>query len=508
MKKTVEYQLTPKGEELAKKMDQKNTDVVVEVEKVKNQLNTKEDKTTEENLNSSESFDEGLPLPGEKMSYQQAKSFKKKSFGTLLAEQEGGLGESFKKALSLKTQAKVKRFKEKIDPMNIAKFMTFGSNFAPAMLGKLTGRSKEDIANFTGAKATHTGSKVDTATKIGSLQQDTQMLDILMKIYTLMDKSNQENIKRREEANQFAEESLIEKEKKRKELLAALKGEKNIKEDKKVEKIENDTGMGLGGIVSDILGAFGAGKTALSALSLLGGFVASPLGVALIGAVVAGTVGAWVVKQIAADPQAALEGKGGIGMAVAGLGSEGQLPEYEQEQADKAQRKSAENVDKKGISGASLKELEDKRDLLIAYGDPRARVKNGKGDAADLIKAKQLDDIEREISSRKNSASETQSNSVSATPEASNESTKVSAAPMESPTAIPASTPNAGERLNAVVKQNVDMNIPESVPDPATVTNNTSIKKYAENGRKVPMPAVRNTEPTFQSMILYSTRVV
>ena len=86
------------------------------------------------------------------MDYKQAQNIRKKSFGTLLAEQVGGAGTSFKKALSLKTQAKMTGIKQAFDPMNIAKKMTFGSNWAPAMLGKLTGRKAESIAHFTGAK--------------------------------------------------------------------------------------------------------------------------------------------------------------------------------------------------------------------------------------------------------------------------------------------------------------------------------------------------------------------
>jgi hypothetical protein len=491
MKKNVEYQLTPKGEELSKKMDQKNTDVVVEVDKIKNAIVKKEAQSPEQSIDFD---DEDLPAEGQSMSYQQAKKLKGKSFGTLLAEQEGGLKESFRKAVSLKTQAKVKRFKEKIDPMNIVKFMTFGSNFAPAMLGKMTGRSKEDIANFTGAKAhpVSGGGIGDTATKVGKLGEDTQMLDILMKIYTLMDKSHQEDIKRREEANQFADENLLEKEKKRKELLAALKGKKDDKEDQKLEK---DTGKGIAGIVSDILNAFGGAKTAISLLTTLGGFVASPLGVAFLGAVAVGAIGAWMWKQIKADPQSALEGKGGVGMAVSGLGSEGQLPSWEEEQKDKAQKKSAEGVDKKGISGATLKELEDKRDLLIAYGDPRARVRRGQGDAADIIKAKQLDDIDSEIAKRKSSSVSNQTASVE--PE---QPKGVASTPVESP--------NSGQRLNSAVKQNIEMNLAKDTEDPTSVVNNNSIKTYAQDGKKIPMPAVRNLESTFQNMILYSTRVV
>lgn len=92
------------------------------------------------------------------MDYQQAAKIRKKSFGTLLAEQEGGFGQSLKAAISQKTQAKVKGFKESFDPLNIAKKLTFGSNWAPAMLGKLFGVDKKRIDYFSGVKPKHTAS--------------------------------------------------------------------------------------------------------------------------------------------------------------------------------------------------------------------------------------------------------------------------------------------------------------------------------------------------------------
>jgi len=86
------------------------------------------------------------------MDYAKAQKIRNKSFGTLLAEQEGGFGESLKKTISQKTQAKMTGIKEKFDPMNMVKFMTGGSNWAPAMLGKLTNRKQSSIDFFTGVK--------------------------------------------------------------------------------------------------------------------------------------------------------------------------------------------------------------------------------------------------------------------------------------------------------------------------------------------------------------------
>ena len=64
------------------------------------------------------------------------------------------------------------------------------------------------------------------------------------------------------------------------------------------------------------------------------------------------------------------------------------------------------------------------------------------------------------------------------------------------------------EKILKLQNENLDLSVPESRPDPTSVINNNSVKSYAEGTGKIPMPAVRNTEPTFQNMILYSTRVV
>ena len=84
------------------------------------------------------------------------------------------------------------------------------------------------------------------------------------------------------------------------------------------------------------------------------------------------------------------------------------------------------------------------------------------------------------------------------------------ATPMSAPAAVeePATMPETGAKLNQVQSENLNLNIPESKDDPTSIINNNSVKSYAEGTGKIPMPAVRNTEPTFSNMILSSTRVV
>ena len=131
------------------------------------------------------------------MDYGQAKDIRKKSFGPLLAEQEGGAGASFKKALSLKTQAKMTGLKETFDPMNIAKKMTFGSNWAPAMLGKLTGRKPESIAHFTGAniKNKRLGRSAALADNDDSEEPTTPAIESVKAIHKLL-KQREQQIKK------------------------------------------------------------------------------------------------------------------------------------------------------------------------------------------------------------------------------------------------------------------------------------------------------------------------
>ena len=134
-------------------------------------------------------------------------------------------------------------------------------------------------------------------------------------------------------------------------------------------------------------------------------------------AVVAGLITNAIANLIKQDPQAALAGKGGIGATVAGPGAESQLPAYDAEEekqnnlADQASFKKGQLTYQKDITKLPLEVLEAKRKQLIDYGDPRPMIKKGKGTEKDKVKAKQLDDIEAEIASRKEKTAVLDSNS-------------------------------------------------------------------------------------------------
>ena len=132
-----------------------------------------------------------------KMSYQMAARLKNQPLGSVIADQlisGEGYGASIGKAIGLKTKARVTRLKAKFDPLNIAKFMTGGSRLGPAILGKMTGRSRKDIEYFTGRAR-----PVSTSTKIGKLEKDggggsSGMDEMLNKIYDFMKQNREEDI--------------------------------------------------------------------------------------------------------------------------------------------------------------------------------------------------------------------------------------------------------------------------------------------------------------------------
>jgi hypothetical protein len=378
----------------------------------------------------------------------------------------------------------------------------FTLGFIKAVTGKGSATKEKNLSFGGKAKVKKDGK--DTASKIKPLKQGNELLDMLMKIYNFMNKNFEEDKLHREKLDNFKEEAKIEADKRHKALLAQIALlMKEQKGGESAEKLESETGLGLGGIIGSILDALGGARVAMTALSMLGGFVASPLGVALIAALAAGTVGAWMIKQIAGDPQAALEGKGGIGMAVAGLGSEGQLPSYDEEQANKDLTKKAEAVDKKGLKQATLPELEAKLQQQMEFGNAKSPA------VAELKKEIELRKSEQSSEAPATPSASPATAAATSAPASSQVSTASSLSPGE--TAMPAAAAPASAKLNAVQSENNTAKVNAlTEPSSSTINNvssSTALQKPAPQQR-VKIPPVRNLEESFQKMITYSTRVV
>ena len=223
------------------------------------------------------------------MSYQKARYIRSRSLSDLLAGELAsgeGFGKSIKKVIGLKTKAKITRIKEKFDPLNIIKVLTGGSNLAPALLGRLFGRSQRDIENFAG-RSRLAGNK---ATKIGKLpgQEDTSGLtETLHKIYSFMKYSQEHDRLTREKINDFREEQSLEDQRRHEELIKALGGTP----EKRTAMRINDKG---GSFLDDLLSAFGLDKGSLKYLKMFGSFLLSPVGLALIGTASFVLLAAWL----------------------------------------------------------------------------------------------------------------------------------------------------------------------------------------------------------------------
>jgi hypothetical protein len=221
------------------------------------------------------------------MDYQQAADIRKKGLFSTITDKlvaGQGIGSSVGGAISEKTQATVKGFKEKFDILNIAKTLTGGSNFAPALLGKVLGRKKEDVAYFAGAKNKKVGGG------LSSTKTNEMAVEVLGLIYREMVKTEEQ---RKIDFNNAEEEKndLIDAEEERNSaIIAALSGKKVKTKKIKVPKVvkENKEQKKLLTSKKTLIGK--ALNRAISTVTKVGK-PAAILGVAGAGIVVVGSSG-------------------------------------------------------------------------------------------------------------------------------------------------------------------------------------------------------------------------
>lgn len=454
------------------------------------------------------------------MDYAEAKKIRGKSFGTMLGEHEGGLGESFKAAISQKTQAKMAGLKEKFDPMNVAKFMTGGSNWAPALLGKLTGRKQSSIDYFSGVKRRGKG----TAEKLGAIGSGGSggdFLGILQDIESLLHTTREEDKLKAEEENNFAEEKALEKARRHKELMEALTGKPYKEKVIPTATKEDDT----------------PGKSFLE--NLLDIF-AGPLLMTLIRAVpfLFWLYGLYEAKELLdkmmyGDKMAKNEGKiaekafkekqtdfSGLKITQDEAKAILEQDEGPAKTRDIASFGGIERIqaiadgkpDPGGVAPKQKTYEEHRQDVLPATVEPRPVGDSGK------IKAKQADWDKRNskdynVDGTKKSATpvnnvEDNSQVKKQSEESPNKQSNVPpAAASESPAPV-TETPKPSQALNNAQNENLDLNVPISKPDPSTVAINQSANISKGGKPRGNIPLVRNAEETIQRMIYNNTRVV
>jgi hypothetical protein len=447
----------------------------------------------------------------DKMTYQQARRIRNKDYSlSKLITQNirrgdmsagGAIKAAFKEKFDVGTRLKAKMtgIKEKFDPLNIAKFLTFGSNVAPALLGRMTGRSKEDIRNFTGGRQTYEDYVKPTATKIGKLEGDDSGLnDVLNKIYTFMKSNQEDDIKHQELQNNRREEELLESDKKHKELLAALsKLTGNKVEGQTASKVEPEQPKSL---LDSFMDMFGMGKDIFGILRTVGPLLANPLVLGLLGAI---AVGAGMMYLLSTDknPEETSKGIINAGAADGGLAETIMNANEDVVAARKNQLLAGRTGDEWSLFGddekkkAYLEKIGWDEKSATTKADRDAGIIGYDSEGVPIRKKMEATPVSSQTSMEE--ASQARSDFAKTDPRMIGSATEAEAASGASANLVNATNENNNLKLN------------ELTSTPAT----TNINSTTTNSRKVsqpngPLPPVRNLEDTFQRMILNSTRVV
>jgi len=201
--------------------------------------------------------------------YRQARRTGQISLTDLIARNiaEGGGFGSVGKAVSQKFAAKRTRIREAFDPLNIASMMVGRTKLGTAILGRMMGRSADDIQYFARKGAGREAAYDPFFARVGSgslqpVKQNEGMGDTFAKLYNLIKKNIDDETKRREIEKNFREEQSLEDERRFNELLAAITGGARPKATP-VEKKEGGLLDFIKGILSGFTGMLGKLKEGL-----------------------------------------------------------------------------------------------------------------------------------------------------------------------------------------------------------------------------------------------------
>jgi len=415
--------------------------------------------------------------------------------------------------------------KDVFDPLNIARFLTFDSDIAPTVLGKLTGRSKEDIGKFTSGPSKD---KKETASKIsGGMDKEYEaMTNVLTDIYDLMKKSRDDDIKQKELDKDFEKPRRDDQQKKHKELIEAIRsiGTGAVGAEK-----EKEEGGGILGTLADAASLMGgskklkslrgkvtksaskmggkllkAGKSVLGFLERIPGIQLIAAGLQLLmdvkDAIDEHESGAIDEKEMKKRITEAVGGAlGGAGGATIGAAVGSVVPVVGTLLGGLAGFMGGEYIGKKA-AGALFDFFEGGADPdQAARKAETATPKTTKESMSTSISGAGGQEMSRQMS-----------NSMSSQPTPGGASSGGgSASPSASPSAAPAPSPNKGAELNSKVSENQNMKLAENTPSEPSVINNTSSSSSSSGGsERQPIPPVRSKEDTFSRLSMYSTRTV
>jgi hypothetical protein len=487
-----------------------------------------ESKGTEEE----EEKEEMSPRQMKRLKYERARIVRRTGLSDLITSRlvsGQGIGRSVVGSIGEKISARTTGLKqafdlrEKLDPLNIAKFLTGGSSLGPALLGRLLGRKQEDIEYFSGfgsrggrRRRLGTASLISSALtgkKITPLPQDGGVSDVANQLYGLFSEYFEQRKQEQAKRKAFEEENKNEDDRRHQEIINALMsiGAKKPTATK-VKEGQEDKKSGIIDVVSDM---FGLGKTALNVLRSIGLFFTGPVGLAILGATSVAALGYFLFKTFTSET--AFEDKdselskgirqaekvGGLAGAKKLLEEREKLPEYERTLLD-IKDFQENNNEGQPLNDVQL-EMYRKRgpqaskavDEYIKQTRPQQKVEPEKSSSSPSMKIPTAETVQSGLASL---AGNMEKVAEDLRPQ------------MESmATALQVPMAEAAGRIEGAIKENVDLQMLETkMQEVPTILNNVAAAATAEKtetGVTGPVP-IRNDDDSIMRALRQSFRTV
>ena len=398
-------------------------------------------------------------------------------------------GQELAREVSNETVKTTKKMMQKFDGDTINNFIN-GKTKSP--------QNKEYASN----KTKNVKSKNNTASKIKPLPQGADMIDMLNKIHTFLQRNGEQDKLHQDRLNNYMEENLAEAKARHDKLLEAIK---KLTKDISVTKEEAPTASppaqekNILDILTDVFDIKDI-KTVFKTLGRFATMLTPFLGPLAAAASVAAF--GYIMYKMFTDKNAYEDPESEVSKGLAQAKKVGglagvqdaeeklkKLPEYDQVMA---QIKNYETTYNEGMP------LNDKQ--LSGYEKKNAAAK------------KAVDDYKKERDSKSYTPVPTPSVAVNTAGQTGMAGLNETS-PVETASPAPAAAaPTPSQQLNNVVAENNDAKISEATAPPSVNTINNTVasgsKKEIKNAPKLDLPSVRNQEETFRRMIFYSTRVV
>lgn len=444
------------------------------------------------------------------MGYQEAANIRKKKLSDTIAGRlaEGeGITSSFTKSISERTKANMTGFKQKVDYLNIAKKLTGGSNLAPALLGRLTGRNNDSIRFFSGKGSAKPVS--DKATKIegGGSEQVEAMQQTLDDIYGFLKDTREENEQKKAEEEGKKEEIELEKKRKHDELMKLLGVDPKTPTATKITETPQEEPKSFLDMLMDALGNpkfWTSLVTRVPFLLFLWGLWEAKEHLDSI------EFGDKLAKNESKIAEKAFREKqtdfSKFELTQDNAKAILEQPEGKAKERDISSFGGIERIkaiadgkpDPGGVAPKQKTYEENRQEVLPATVEPRPVGDSGK------IKAKQAD------WDRKNSKDyNTDGTKKKITPVESKDTGNKQVTPEVKTPNSPIPSEPTSAKVSTVTTESQDLQIPKPVVDAVKSVNNTVVNSQSTSQvATLPIPSVRNQEPTYQEMILYSTKIV